>query len=222
VRPSGKEALTIKGITKKFQDRTVLNNISFEVTRGEKIAIIGRNGVGKSTLLKIVMGMLPQDRGTYAWGYEAAISYMDQDQHASLDENMTLMEWLSSQCANEKDEVLRKTLGQMLFSKGDVFKTIKSLSGGEVCRLLFARMILEKRNVLVLDEPTNHLDLEAKNALAEALVAFPGTMLCVSHDRHFLSTIANRVIALTEKGIQDFHGTYHEFVKHYGIDYLNS
>lgn len=219
-RPSGKQVVTLKGITKKFQERTVLNHIGFTVARGEKIAIIGRNGIGKSTLLKILVKSLTPDKGTFEWGFETAISYMDQDQHASLDENMTLFEWLM-QCSNEKDDTIRKTLGHMLFSKDDVHKRIKDLSGGEICRLLFARMMLEKRNVLILDEPTNHLDIEAKNALAKALISYPGTMLCVSHDRHFLSTIANRVIALTEKGIQDFHGSYQEFVNHYGIDYLN-
>ena len=221
-RSSGKEVLTLKMVQKQFDSKKIFNKINVTVMRGEKIAIIGRNGIGKSTLLKIIMGIIPVEHGSITWGHEASVSYVSQDQQETLHEQSTLLEWLGNQIPQETPETIRKTLGQMLFTKDDVHKKIGSLSGGETARLLFAELMLKKNNVLILDEPTNHLDLEARNALAQGLHAFAGTVLVVSHDRHFVSQVATRVIALTEKGVQDFQGTYAEFQQHYGIDYLSN
>ncbi len=217
---SGRIALTVKGINKQFGEKKVLSNVTFSIEQGEHVAIIGKNGIGKSTLLKITMNMLQPDSGTFQWGHETSVSYIDQDQHVGLDPQLTLIEWLTDVCPKEPTGVIRATLGAMLFSHDDVYKKIEALSGGETARLLFAKVMLDKRNVIVLDEPTNHLDIDARNGLADALNAYQGTVLCVSHDRHFLTKIATRVIALTEKGIQDYKGTYPEFVQHYGVDYF--
>lgn len=219
-QPSGRHALIVKNISKQFGDKKVLSKVTFTIEQGEHVAIIGKNGIGKSTLLKIIMGFIKPDSGTYQWGYQTNVSYVDQDQHVGLDLAMNLLEWLSSVCPKVPTNTIRSMLGAMLFSHDDVYKKIESLSGGETERLLFARVMLDKRNVIVLDEPTNHLDIDARIGLAEAIKEYTGTVLCVSHDRHFLTSIATRVIALTEKGIQDYKGTYSEFVAHYGIDYF--
>lgn len=221
-RPSGKSVLTVDKISKSFGERRVLQNISFNVNRSEKIAIIGHNGIGKSTLLKILMARCPADSGNFEWGYETHVGYFAQDHHEQLNQNMTILEYLSEVRNHSFTmDIIRKMLGQVLFTQDDVHKNILNLSGGEAARLLFANILLEQNNVLILDEPTNHLDLDARNALAEGLKAFEGTLLCVSHDRHFVSAIANRVLAFTEKGITDFHGSYDQYLSKYGEDYLN-
>lgn len=220
-RPSGKTVLTVKGISKSFNERSVLHNVNFTVNRSEKIAIIGHNGIGKSTLLKILVACLTSDAGTIEWGYETHVGYFAQDHHEQLNQRMTLLEYLSEiRNHHFTMDIIRKVLGQVLFTQDDVHKNILNLSGGEAARLLFANLLLEQNNILVLDEPTNHLDLDARNALASGLQAFEGTVLCVSHDRHFVSAIANRILAFTEKKIIDFQGSYENYLKKYGEDYL--
>lgn len=221
-RPSGKVALTLEKISKNFGEKTVLKNVSFAINRGEKVAIIGHNGIGKSTLLKILLGQHSATEGSYTWGYESHISYFAQDHHESLHGNMKVLDWLCQERESEATrEAIRKALGQVLFTQDEVYKHLQTLSGGEAARLLFANMMLMQANVVILDEPTNHLDLESREALAEALRKFEGTVIFVSHDRHFVSTIATRVIALTEKGITDFHGKYTDYLTKFGEDYLN-
>lgn len=219
-RPSGKMVLTVDKIAKQFNQKVVLKNVSFTVNRGEKVVIIGHNGIGKSTLLKIALGQHKADAGEYTWGHECHISYFAQDHHEQLKGKDTLYNWLCDNSLESTDNI-RKALGSMLFSKDDVHKSVSVISGGEAARVLFANIMLQKNNVLILDEPTNHLDLEAKEALAESLRLYPGTLLLVSHDRHFVSKIATRVLAFTEKGITDFHGPYSEYLTRYGDDYLN-
>ncbi len=221
-RPSGKEVITIKNIAKAFGHKQVLQNVNITVTRNDKIAIIGPNGIGKSTLLKIIMEELSPDEGTYTWGYEAHISYFAQDLSELFKENKTVYEWLYQYGTQETIGTIRGLLGRVLFSGDDVDKSVTSLSGGEQARLLFAKLILGKGNVLILDEPTNHLDLEGIEALETALNDFPGTLILVSHDRHFVSNIATRVLALTPKEVRDFTGSYEEYVAYYGDDYLVS
>jgi ATPase subunit of ABC transporter with duplicated ATPase domains len=160
------------------------------------------------------------DIGTHEWGYEAQISYFAQDHHELLNESMSIIDWLSSQAINEPNAAIRAVLGQMLFRQDEVYKNILHLSGGEGARLLLGKIILEKSNVLVLDEPTNHLDLESKETLKKALVDYVGTLILVTHDRDFATSIATRVIALTEKGIVDFKGTYEEYLARHSNDYL--
>ena len=221
-RTSGKLVLKVEGISKSYEDKKVLNNVNFSVTRGEKIVIIGPNGIGKSTLLKILLNKTLAGSGSYEWGYEAQISYFAQDHHELLNESMSIIDWLSKQASTESDNSLRSVLGQLLFRKDEVNKNILNLSGGEGARLLLAKIILEEGNVLVLDEPTNHLDIESKDTLKKALVKYEGTLILVTHDRDFATSIATRIIAISHKSITDFRGKYHEYIKKYGDDYLDS
>lgn len=221
-RPSGKKVVSVEGISKSFADKNVLNNISFTVNRSEKIAIIGHNGIGKSTLLKIMLGNIISDQGQFEWGYETHVAYFAQDHHEQLGKSIKILDWLCEQRNHEVTlDIIRKSLGQMLFTQDDVYKNVLNISGGEAARLLFANILLQQGNVLVLDEPTNHLDLEARNALSDGLARYEGTLICVSHDRHFVSNIANRILAITEKGLVDFHGTYPAYLAKYGDDYLS-
>jgi ATPase subunit of ABC transporter with duplicated ATPase domains len=221
-RPSGKHILKTKEISKHYGEKKILNNVSFDIHRGEKVVIIGANGIGKSTLLKIALDKIKADVGTHEWGYEAQISYFAQDHHELLNESMSVLEWLTRQAQTESTAAIRTVLGQVLFSQDDVAKNILHLSGGEGARLLIAKIILEKGNILVLDEPTNHLDIESREALKEALVNYPGTVILVTHDRDFATAIATRVIALTTKKMVDFKGNYQEYLSRHSDDYLNS
>ncbi|MDR0329997.1 MAG: ATP-binding cassette domain-containing protein [Rickettsia sp.] len=221
-RPSGKLALKVQGISKSYEDKKILNNVNFTVSRGEKIVIIGPNGIGKSTLLKILINKIFADLGNYEWGYETQVSYFAQDHHELLNESMSVIDWLSNQIPTESDNVLRNVLGQLLFRKDEVSKNILNLSGGEGARLLLAKIILEESNILVLDEPTNHLDIESKDMLKKALINYQGTLILVTHDRDFASNIATRVIALSHRTITDFKGKYQEYLHKYGNDYLDS
>ncbi|WP_341756660.1 MULTISPECIES: ABC-F family ATP-binding cassette domain-containing protein [unclassified Candidatus Tisiphia] len=221
-RPSGKLVLQVKGVSKNYENKKILNNVSFTVTRGEKIVIIGPNGIGKSTLLKILLGKISSDLGSYEWGYETRISYFAQDHHELLNENINIIDWLSNQIPTENDNTLRSILGQLLFRKDEVNKNILNLSGGEGARLLLAKIILEEGNILVLDEPTNHLDIESKHMLKNALINYPGTLILVTHDRDFASSIATRIIALSHQTITDFKGKYQEYLAKYSNDYLDS
>jgi ATPase subunit of ABC transporter with duplicated ATPase domains len=219
-RPSGKLALKIDSLTKSFEEKNVLKNVTFTVQRGEKIVIIGPNGVGKSTLLKILMDRIIQDSGSFEWGFETSISYFAQDHHEEINENLSIYEWLESKFAVETNQKIRATLGAVLFSNDEVGKSVMSISGGEAARLLLAKIMLEKANILVFDEPTNHMDIETKDALAQAINNFDGTVIFVSHDRDFVSKIAGRVISLSRK-IVDFKGSYNEYLEKYQSDYLS-
>lgn len=221
-RPSGKNVLKINNISKSYDDKKILNNISFDVHRGEKVVIIGANGIGKSTLLKIILDRIKADIGKHEWGYESQISYFAQDHHELLNESMSILEWLTASAQTESTATIRIVLGQMLFSQDDVAKNILHLSGGEGARLLLAKIILEKGNTLILDEPTNHLDIESREALKKALVDYPGTVILVTHDRDFATAIATRVISLSAKKVIDFKGNYQDYLSRYSDDYLNS
>ncbi len=221
-RPSGKLVLKVENISKNYQDKKILNNVNFTVNRGEKIVIIGPNGVGKSTLLKILLSKISPDHGSYEWGYESLISYFAQDHHELLNENISAIDWLTKQMPTENDNAVRSVLGQLLFRKDEANKNILNLSGGEGARLLLAKIILQESNILVLDEPTNHLDIESKDTLKKALIDYQGTLILVTHDRDFASNIATRVIAIAPKSITDFKGNYQEYLSKYHNDYLDS
>ena len=221
-RQSGKLALDVKDVSKSFGDRKVLNKVTFSVSRGDKVIIIGPNGIGKSTLLKILLDKIVADEGMHQWGHEAHRSYFAQDHHENLNESMTAYEWLCSQLPSELTGKLRNVLGKMLFKQDDAHKNVLQLSGGEGARLLLGKIMVEESNCLILDEPTNHLDIEAKDTLKEALIKFPGTLIMVTHDRDFASNIATRIIAITEKKIIDYKGTYDEYLDRYGHDYFKS
>jgi len=222
VRNSGKMVLEIKDISKQFNTLRVLDNIHFSVARGEKIALIGPNGMGKSTLLKILLHKLSADNGTFEWGHETYPAYFAQDHHELLFEQQSALDWLTAHAVQQTSNGIRNMLGRVLFSGDDAHKSILTLSGGECARLLLAHIMLASHNVLVLDEPTNHLDLESIDALADALVAYEGTLILVSHDKYFVSKIANRVIALTPHGVRDYLGDYEAYLQSYGEDYLAS
>ncbi|GAB4227948.1 MAG: ABC-F family ATPase [Chlamydiales bacterium] len=219
-RESGKKVLHIDKLWKSYQHKIVLCDVSFTVYRGEKVAIIGPNGVGKSTLLKIIFGKIKPSEGNYEWGYEAQVTYFAQEHHDMLYESATLFDWLSSQCPEASSGEIRSMLGQVLFTQDDIYKDVLSLSGGEAARLLLAMQMLRKGNVLILDEPTNHLDIEARQSLEHSLRDYSGTLLFVSHDRYFISQIANRIIALSQDGLIDYQGTLKEYMEKYELDSL--
>jgi ATPase subunit of ABC transporter with duplicated ATPase domains len=221
LRPSGKRAFAAENISKSFGELQVLNKVSFELLRGEKVAIIGANGIGKSTFLKIAMNELAPDTGRIEWGHEASVGYCAQDHHEQLHGDQTVFQYLESEAPADQRDRVRSVLGQMLFSGDDVHKSISNISGGEAARLLLGSLIIKQPNVIVLDEPTNHLDLEAIEALGKALKAFPGTCLFVSHDRDFVRLLATRIIVLTPHGLDDVTASYDEYLDAAGQDYLS-
>ena len=222
LRPSGRDVLTIDSVSKSFGEKRVLENVSLTVRRGERVAIIGPNGLGKSTLLKIATGNLDADRGSVKWGHETRVGYFPQDHHEILgDPETTPLDVVWNIVPTEATSWVRGQLGRLLFSGADVTKKVGSLSGGEAARLVFCSIAVAHPNVLVLDEPTNHLDLEAIHALVEALRAFEGAILFVSHDRAFVSALATRILEVNERGFQDFPGTYEEYLARRGDDHLD-
>jgi ATPase subunit of ABC transporter with duplicated ATPase domains len=221
-RPSGKEVLRLKGIRKSYGPRAVLHGVDLEIARGDRVAIMGPNGIGKSTLLKIANGVVAPDSGEVEWGYETHVGYFAQDhKDAFEDPEKTSESWLWGFCPGRDRGYVRAQMGMVLFSGEDGAKKVGALSGGEAARLVFARIAMERPNVLVLDEPTNHLDLEAIEALVEGLQSFQGTLVVVSHDRWFVSRLATRVVEIREDGITDYRGTYEEYVHHTGDDHLD-
>ena len=221
-RPSGKLALKVDQVAKSYKDQIILNKVNFSLQRGEKLIIIGPNGIGKSTLLKILMQKVIADKGSFEWGHEAQVSYFAQDHHELLNENMSILEWLNAHTEAEAINSIRTVLGQVLFRQDEVHKNIMTLSGGEGARLLLAKIILEMGNILILDEPTNHLDIESKEVLKKSLIDYPGTVILVTHDRDFALNIGTRIIALTRKGIVDFKGKYADYLEKFGNDYLSN
>ena len=222
-RPSGQEVLKIKGVKKAFGEKEVLPGVDLLIRRGERVVIMGPNGIGKSTLLKIVMGEMPADQGTVEWGYETHPGYFAQDHHEQLGESdRTAEEWLWDFCPGKDRGFVRGHMGLMLFSGDDGDKRLSTLSGGEAARLVFSRLGMEQPNVLVLDEPTNHLDLESIEALVAGLQNYEGTLILVSHDRWFVGQLATRVVEISRNGIRDYHGTYQEYVHACGDDHLDA
>ena len=222
-RPSGREVLELGGISKSYGDNHVLANVSLTVRRGERVGIIGPNGLGKSTLLKIAVERLGADAGSIKWGHEVRVGYFPQDHREVLtDPDATPLSLLEEACPGESPTFVRGQLGRVLFSGEEAGKQVRLLSGGECARLIFALISVARPNVLVLDEPTNHLDLESIHALVEALKQFEGTVIFVSHDRWFVSELATRIIELTPAGPNDFPGTYAEYLARCGDDHLDA
>ena len=223
VRPSGRQALEIEGISKSYGDNQVLKDVSLRVERGDRIAIIGPNGIGKSTLLKIAVGEVEADAGRIEWGYETYPGYFSQDHNeVPKGSKQTVEAWLWEAVPGQPIGFVRGNLGMVLFSGDDVKKPLGGLSGGEAARLVFCKLSVTKPNVLILDEPTNHLDLEAIEALVEGLREYDGTLIFVSHDRWFVQQLANRILEISPKGIQDFRGTYEEYLERLGDDHLDA
>ena len=213
-RQTGKQVVEVEGISKAFGELQVLEDVSFTVQRGDRLAIIGPNGIGKTTLLRILAGDLQPDTGTIKWAEKAKLGYYAQDHAADFAEDKQMMEWMTDwRGPHDDDQVVRGTLGRLLFSGDDVKKKVKVLSGGEKGRMLFGKLMLAKPNVLLMDEPTNHMDMEAIESLNTALDLFKGTLIFVSHDREFVSSLATRIIEISAKGVNDYHGTYEEFLR---------
>ncbi|MDR3491558.1 MAG: ABC-F family ATP-binding cassette domain-containing protein [Gammaproteobacteria bacterium] len=219
-KASGKSVITVENLHKKFDERVLLKEVTFNIHRGDKCAIIGPNGIGKSTLLKILLDELNSDQGNFEWSETAQVGYFAQDYRTQLPPTETVWQYMENNIAAPAQEI-RKVLGQVLFRGDDVNKKIAMLSGGESARLIMAKLILEKHNVLIFDEPTNHLDLESIDALVEAIQKFPGAVLFVSHSRYFIDSISTRVLVLTEQhGVQNYLGNYNDYLDQFGEDYL--
>jgi ATPase subunit of ABC transporter with duplicated ATPase domains len=218
-KPLHRLALEVEHISKTF-DRPIISKFSTMVDAGDKIAIIGGNGVGKTTLLRILQGELAPDSGTIKWSENADVGYMAQDVAEHFDSDELVMEWMGNyRQAGDDDQAIRGVLGKLLFSGEDVGKKVKVLSGGEKHRMSFGRLMLGRHNVLMLDEPTNHLDMESIESLQLALEKYKGTVFIVSHDRQFIDNVATRVIEVKGDGtIIDFRGDYEEYLDSQGIE----
>ena len=218
-RPSGRVALECSDVAKAHGDLKVIKGFDTVINRGEKIVLVGRNGVGKTTLLKALLADSPNlspspadiDAGNVRWGHEVSIGYFPQDHTGLIEKGLTAVEWLHRFDPDAARQDIHGLLGQMLFSGEEGHKPTQALSGGETARLLFCRIMLQKPNVLILDEPTNHLDLESINALNVALQKFEGTVLLVTHDQDMMEEVGTRVWHFDGKRIKDFKGTYEEF-----------
>jgi ATPase subunit of ABC transporter with duplicated ATPase domains len=222
-KKSGRDVLEVSGISKAYGDKRVLVDVSLVVRRGERVAVIGPNGLGKSTLLKIATGHLEPDAGKVTWGHETKVGYFAQDHHETLENpEQTALEVIWETVPDAETAFVRGQLGRVLFSGDDAKKKVGTLSGGEAARLVFCRIMVERPNVLVLDEPTNHLDLESIDALVEAARTYEGTVLFVSHDRAFVSALATRILEVTPQGFRDFPGTYEEYLARCGDDHLDA
>jgi len=216
-RPSGRQTLTVEGLTKGFEKgKPVFKGFTALITKGEKVAIVGRNGVGKTTFLRTVLGELKPESGTAVWGHEAQIGYMPQDVRPIIPDNTTCFDYLHDIDPSAGNEQIRGLLGRMLFRGDEGMKPTKALSGGEAVRLLFCKLMLVQPNILVLDEPTSHLDLESISALADGLQNYPGTVLFVAHDRDLISSTASRIFAFTHGQLEDFPGDYEAFLAKHG------
>lgn len=213
-------ALELEKVSQAYEaDQPLFKDLSAMIEVGERIAVIGPNGIGKSTLLKTLMGELPAKSGVVKWSENSNIGYYAQDHAHEFEEDKTLLDWMSEHRGEEDDDqVIRGTLGRLLFSQKEIDKSVKVISGGEQGRMIFGRLMLQKPNILVMDEPTNHLDMESIESLNLALENYEGTLIFVSHDREFVSSLATRIIELTPDGLVDYRGTYDEYLRSQGVE----
>ena len=210
-----RNALIIEKLTKNFNNTQILKDISLLAEVGERIAIIGENGIGKTTLLRTLMNEVGYEptSGEYIWSENVNIGYYAQDHEYEFENDMSLFDWMSQwRQPSDDEQAVRSYLGRLLFSADDINKSVKILSGGEKGRMLFGKLMMQSPNILVMDEPTNHMDMESIESLNMALEQYEGTLLFVSHDREFVSSIATRIIELTKNGFVDFAGTYDEYL----------
>lgn len=213
-----RNALEVEALNKGFDNGPLFSKLNLMVEVGEKVAVLGTNGIGKSTLLKTLVGDLQPDCGTVKWSENAKIGYYAQDHEYEFDDALTVFDWMS-QWKQEKDDeqAVRSVLGRLLFSQDDIKKKVKVLSGGEKGRMLFGKLMMQRPNVLVMDEPTNHLDMESIESLNMALEMYEGTLIFVSHDREFVSSLATRIWEMTPAKVIDFTGNYEDYLRSQGI-----
>lgn len=213
-KQSGKVVLKVEGISKAFDDNQVIKDFSIEIMRGDKVAVIGTNGIGKTTLLRMLTGKLEPDSGTVEQGHQVDIGYFPQNHEDFIDKSEKIQgfDWLKRYKANAYDQEIRGVMGKMLFGGDDAFKEISKLSGGETARLIFAALLLNNHNTLIFDEPNNHLDLEAVSALGWGLSEFQGTAIVAAHDRDLINDFATKIISLEKDGIHVFDGTLEAFL----------
>ena len=208
-----RNAITVEGLTKSFDDLTLFKDFEMITEVAERIAIIGQNGMGKTSLMRILQGDLEASAGEVLWSENANIGYYAQDHSHEFEKDLTLFDWMAQWMQPGDDEqAVRSILGRLLFSQNDIGKSVKVISGGEQGRMLFGKLMMQKPNVLLMDEPTNHLDMESIESINLALENYPGTLFFVSHDREFVSSLATRIFEITPEGIHDFRGTYDEFL----------
>ena len=213
-----RNALEVTEMKQGYDDNILFNDVNMMVEVGERIAIIGENGIGKSTMLNTLAGAMEPMHGEIKWSENNNIGFYAQDHAYEFAEDMSLLDWMGQWKKEGDDEqVVRGILGRMLFSQNDIKKSVKVISGGEQGRMLFGKLIMQQPNILLMDEPTNHMDMESIEALNLALENYKGTLMFVSHDRQFVSSIATRIIEITKDGVNDFHGTYDEYLEKKGL-----
>ena len=209
---SGNDVLSVRDLEKSFGDNHLFSHVSFEIKRGEKVAIIGKNGTGKTTLLKILNDFFPADRGEYRLGTNVMIGYYDQE-HSVLHDEKTIFDEIHDEYPDLDNTSVRNVLAAFLFTGDDVFKTIFLLSGGEKGRISLAKLMLSEANFLLLDEPTNHLDIASKEILEDVLKNYTGTVLYVSHDRYFINKTATKILDLTHEKLLSYDGNYDYYLE---------
>ena len=216
-----RQALEVEGLSKTYDAEPVFANLNLQVEVGQRVAIIGSSGIGKTTLLRTLMGDLEPSSGAFRWSENSNIGYYAQDHSSDFEKDIDLYTWMA-QCGRPEDDeqVIRGTLGRLLFSRHEINKSVKVISGGEQGRMLFGQLMLQQPNIMLLDEPTNHLDMESIEALNLALEHYPGTLFFVSHDREFIASLATRIIEITADGVVDFKGSYDEYLASQGIEEL--
>ena len=224
---SGNYPVIMDGVGKSYGDKVVFRNATLTVERGDKVAFVGKNGEGKSTLVKLLAGAyeaanaagVTADAGTIKWADKAQVGYYAQDHESDFDTDMNLTEWMRQWTQEGDDEqVVRGTLGRLLFGGDDVTKPVRVLSGGEKGRMLYGKLILTKPNVLIMDEPTNHMDMESIESLNMALEKYKGTLIFVSHDRQFVSSLATQILELDGKGgYEHYMGNYEDYLASRGL-----
>lgn len=208
-----RQALTIENLAHGFDGNDLFSGGNFILDAGSRLAIIGENGAGKTTFLRCLMNEISANKGTIKWAENATLGYCPQDSNADFDCDLNLFDWMSQwRKPSHDDQIVRSTLGRLLFSADDSLKKVKVCSGGEKNRLLFGKLIMQDTNVLIMDEPTNHLDMESIESLNLALEHYEGTLIFVSHDREFVSSLATRVIEIKDQSLIDFQGTYEEYL----------